>query len=111
MPQEYSIKYKPSSKEVVICVDTNSDCENVQPVPTPAPFDGNAERARQAAASSASIAATAAAAANAAAAGTGTAGTGSVSPSSLQFNGGNSNYFYEKYMKYKAKYLQLKRNN
>jgi hypothetical protein len=93
MPRDLFIKYNPNVKEVVVCVDSNSDCE----VPKPTPFDGDAERARKAAAAAEAIAKATAAAVPATA--------------PLSFMGGNSNYYFEKYMKYKAKYLQLQRNN
>ena len=90
MPTDYYLKtnQKNGQKEVVLCVDSATDCE-IKPTPappaptqapTPDPLDN--KKARTAAEKAAEIAAEAAAAKK----------------------GG----YYEKYMKYKAKYLNLK---
>jgi len=60
MPNDYFVKYNPNAKEVVVCVNTDSDCTDQKP--TEPSFDGSAKIAADAAAAAAATAAAVAAA-------------------------------------------------
>jgi len=108
MPTDYYLKTneKNGQREVVLCLDSSTDCE-IKPTPappaptqapTPDPLDN--EKARKAAEEAARIAAEAAEDARKAA-----AEERFKSPRGVPNARGG---YYEKYMKYKAKYLALK---